>query len=229
MQDRPQQGVLNVKAAAHIVLASLLIAGFLLPAMSSAQAPTRSAGVPGTVVAVVDISAIFEKHAGFKGAMERMRQDFQQYESELRARHEALSKERDEMLQYSPGSPEYEQRERVLADKAAKLQVDTQLKKKEFLQRESKIYYQVYQEISNAVREFAELKGIDLVLRYNSEEMQPDDRNSVLQGVNRALVFQRNLDITREILDRLNRTPRVSNRQAAPARTPQATPAPRRR
>ena len=114
------------------------------------------------------------------------------------------------MMQFTPGSPEYERMERALADKAAKLQVDTQLKKKEFLQRESKVYYEVYQEVSNAVREFAEMKGIDLVLRYNGAEMKPDDRASVLQGVNRAMVYQRNLDITREILDRLNRAPRGS-------------------
>ena len=140
--------------------------------------------------------------------MDRMKQEVQQYEEELRARHQALSKERDQMMQYTPGSPEYEKLERALADKAAKLQVDTQLKKKEFLQRESKVYYEVYQDVSAAVREFAEMKGIDLVLRYNGAEMKPDDRASVLQGVNRAMVYRRNLDITREILDRLNRAPR---------------------
>jgi Skp family chaperone for outer membrane proteins len=239
--------VLNVKAAAHSSLDRLLLTGLISLVTCTAQAQTqprpaqaqspprtaqlptrtdsqavRSATVPGTVVAVVDISAIFENHAGFKNAMEQMKQEVQQYEDELRTRHQALSKERDQMLQFAPGSQEYEKMERGLADKAAKLQVDTQLKKKEFLQRESKVYYQVYQEVSNAVREFAEMKGIDLVLRHNSEEMKPDDRQSVLQGVNRALVYQRNLDITREILDRLNRAPRVSARPSAATRAPQA-------
>ena len=172
--------------------------------------PARPASVPGTVVAVVDVSYVFENHSGFKDAMDRMKQEVQQYEEELRTRHQALSKERDQMMQFTPGSPDYERMERALTDKAAKLQVDTQLKKKEFLQRESKVYYEVYQDVSNAVREFAEMKGIDLVLRYNGAEMKADDRASVLQGVNRAMVYQRNLDITREILDRLNRAPRTA-------------------
>ena len=41
--------------------------------------------------------------------------------------------------------------------------------------------------------------------------MDPQNRQSVLQGVNRPIVYHRNLDITREVLDRLNRTPRVSS------------------
>ena len=50
--------------------------------------------------------------------------------------------------------------------------------------------------------------GISLVLRYNGEEIRPDDRNSVLAGVNRAIVYQNNLDITKEISDRVNRLAR---------------------
>ena len=34
--------------------------------------------------------------------------------------------------------------------------------------------------------------------------MKPDDRNSVLAGVNRAVVYQQNLDITQLILQKLN-------------------------
>ena len=56
------------------------------------------------------------------------------------------------------------------------------------------------------MRAFADQAGIDLVLRYNGEKINPEDRASVLQGVNRALVYHRgDLDITNEILDRLNR------------------------
>ena len=43
-----------------------------------------------------------------------------------------------------------------MADRGAKLQVDMQLKSKEFLERESKVYYQVYEHVSAAIREFAE-------------------------------------------------------------------------
>jgi Skp family chaperone for outer membrane proteins len=183
------------------------------PAARQPAAAARPASIPpGTVVAVLDISYVFENHAGFKQAMDKMKQEVQQYEEKLRADNVALTKERDQLQQFKAGSQEYERLERSLADRAAKLQIDMQMKKREFLTRESKVYYEVYQEVSNAVREFAEMKGIDLVLRYNADEMNPDDRTSVLQGVNKPVIFHRNLDITREILDRLNRTPQVSQR-----------------
>jgi hypothetical protein len=52
-------------------------------------------------------------------------------------------------------------------------------------------------------------------MRYSGEPIDPEDRASILQGVNRALVYHRNLDITDEIIDRVNRGrgPQVSQQQ----------------
>ena len=54
--------------------------------------------------------------------MDNMKKEVQQYEEELRSRHQALAKERDRLAQFRPGSDNYETLERSLADKAAKLQ-----------------------------------------------------------------------------------------------------------
>lgn len=231
MDDRNQQGVLNVKAVVKFSRVLLLGAACMQAApMAWSQAPAKSAARPaaaaaapadapqGGAVAVVDVGYIFKNHSGFNTQMEAMKGEVQKYEETLRARHQELSQERDQLLQqFKPGTPNYDKLERELADKAAKLQVDTQLKKKDFLQREAKVYYDVYLEVSKAIEDFSNMNGIDLVLRYNGDEIDKDDRQSVLTGVNRAIVYHRNLDITREILDRLNRAPRVSSRPAAKA------------
>ena len=67
------------------------------------------------------------------------------------------------------------------------------------------IYYNVYNEVLNEVALFAEQHGIGLVLRFNSEPIDANDRASVLEGVNRHIVFQKNSNITPNIIDRLNR------------------------
>ena len=53
------------------------------------------------------------------------------------------------------------------------------------------------------VSTLAERNDIKLVLRFNSEAMKADDRNSVLQGVNRAIVYQKNLNITNLVVKSL--------------------------
>jgi hypothetical protein len=42
------------------------------------------------------------------------------------------------------------------------------------------------------------------VIRYNSQPINESDSNSVMKGVNRNVVFQDGLDITAEIVQRLN-------------------------
>ncbi len=102
---------------------------------------------------------------------------------------------------------------RKVAVVAANAQVKMQLKRKDFLEREAKVYFDAYNEVLMAVSQFSDRNGIGLVLRFNGGEMDPTKRESVLQGVNRAVVFQRNLNITDYVIQRLNQgvAPAVSN------------------
>jgi Skp family chaperone for outer membrane proteins len=230
MVDRSQQGALIVKAVLPFSLIVLGIASLLVPATATAQtrataprassppAAARPAARPRSPVAVVDVSYIFKNHAGFKAAMERMKQEVEQYEGHLKTQQSALLKEKERLSDFRPGTQEFDNLERSLADRGAKLQVDMQMKRKEFLEREARVYHDVYVMVEAAIREFAEMNGIELVLRYSAEPMDPQNRQSVLQGVNRPIVYHRNLDITTEVLDRLNRAQRVSDGGSAPRR-----------
>ena len=102
------------------------------PRTAMQNRPTRTpaaTGRPVGPVAVVDVSKIFQNHAGFERAMEGMKKEVQQYEESLRARHQALAKKREELSQWKPGTRDYVTRERAIADETAKLSVDTQMKK----------------------------------------------------------------------------------------------------
>lgn len=207
------------------------------PQAGAPQAGAPQAGAPQAAaparrrspIAVVDVGYIFKNHNGFKGAMDRMKQEVDGYEAQLRSQQDTLMKEKERLNEFRPGSTEYDQLERSLADRAAKMQVDMQMKRKEFLEREARVYFEVYQQVEGAVREFAEMNGVELVLRYSAEPMDPQNRQSILQGVNRPLVYHRDLDITGEVLDRLNRARVSDQRGAAGAGAPPAgAAAPRR-
>lgn len=169
----------------------------------SAQAQ-QSAGS----VAVIDISKIFKQHARFRASLEDMKKDVEAAEAGLRKDAEEIKKMAQDLQSpgnpYAAGSPQYKQQEELIATKQAQVQLKMNLQKKEFMEREAKIYYNVYTEIEAEVKRFATRYNINLVLRYNDIDMSPDNRQQVLAGVNRAVVYQNNIDITDDILRVLN-------------------------
>jgi Skp family chaperone for outer membrane proteins len=212
---------------------SVVSCGLLCVALApaAAQAPAarrpapRTAAAPSSV-AVVDISLIFKQHDGFKQRMEQMKQQVQAVEDQLKARHQDFESRRQKLATFRAGSEEYKRGEEELARLQAQLQADTQLKRKEFLEQEARVYYEVYTEVSKEIEAFASSHGISLVLRFSADDIDPADRASVLQGVNRPVVFQRNLNITYDILERLQR--RYAQQASRGSTTAPATPARRR-
>ena len=204
-----RQGVLNVKAHVTTTLVALIVCSTISVCSNSASAQSR----PNGSVAVVDVSYIFKNHNGFKQSMERMKDQVKAFEQTLKGKAEQLKTMREALEDFNAGSPEYKQREQDIARRQAQLQADTQLKQKEFLEAEARLYYKTYNLITKEIASFCAREGFSLVLRYNSEKINSEDRASVLQGVNRAVVYQRNLNITKAILARLNgASPRVSSK-----------------
>lgn len=174
------------------------------PAAASAAA---GAELSGTRVAVIDIALIFKHHDRFNGSMADIKRDIEQFEAYVKGQQASLKTRIEELQQFGPTSQEYKSKEAEVATAQSKLQVDIGLKRKEFLEKEARVYYQVYKEIENAVAMFSQRASIGLVLRYNSDDMKEDDRQSVLQGVNKAVVYHQGLDITEYIITNLNRRP----------------------
>jgi Skp family chaperone for outer membrane proteins len=80
-----------------------------------------------------------------------------------------------------------------------------QLQKDEFMQQEAAIYRRVYKAMETTVADYARTGGIALVIRFNYIEMNDkSDRKTILAAVNRAIVFEDGVDITDEIIKRLN-------------------------
>ena len=168
----------------------------------------------GTNVAVVDVSKIFKHHIRFKQAQDDMRKEVQAFEAEMRQQQTKLQGLQATLKQSAPGSPDYKAKEEEMAKIASGLQVEMQLKRKEFLEKEAKLYSNTYNEVIGAVASFCNKNNIGIVHRFNSEPIDATNPQSVMQGVNRAIVYQQNLNITDFILDDLNRVPPQNPTQA---------------
>jgi Skp family chaperone for outer membrane proteins len=172
----------------------------------------------GTNVAVIDVGQIFDKHPQFQAQMMGLKKQVEDLDAFMRNEQKRMLQMRDDLQAFTPGSPQYKAKEEEMARLQSDLNVKMALQRKEFVEKEARVYFETYNEVYEIVASVADRNGIGLVLRFNSEDMKAEDRGSVLNGVNRAVVFQRNLNITKMVVDEVQRRypQQVSNAAAAP-------------
>lgn len=195
--------------------------GFLLCVPLWAQPPVTAPPPSGTPVALVNIRQVFEHHARYRAAMADLQNDVQNAQAQFALRQKQVAELDERLRTYKADSPEYKELEAQIAQLAAQTQADMAVKRREFLTREAKIYYDAYMEVCQYTAEFSRQYQIALVLAYDGEPINANDRQSIIRGVNRNVVYQQGLDITQAIVERLNRgvaPAEVSNRPFIPQR-----------
>jgi len=203
-----QQGVLIVKN--HQLLASLTAICFTVLSSDIVQAQQPRTG---TTVAVVDIAVVMENNTKFKSMLDSIQVEINQFDVTLEAARKQVTSMVEELRSYNPGTTAYSQLEEDIAKIQADVQLQMQIKRKNVLQKEAKVFHECYTEVQKTIATFCERNGISLVLNYDSKAINPQSRESVLKGVNRDIVYQRSLNITKYIVDAVNK----GNVNAAPA------------
>jgi Skp family chaperone for outer membrane proteins len=169
-------------------------------------APAASAGSGG--VALIDLEYVFENHPRFKQQIEAMKRDVQAFEEMLKRQQQEIENQRKLLEGFKPGSPDHKRIEQTTTKQLADLQVGMQLKRKDVMEHEARIYYETYQEVVRAVEAFAEQNSINLVLRYERDAPSPgnaSDPRVTMKHINRPVIFQRRLDISQHIVGELSR------------------------
>jgi Skp family chaperone for outer membrane proteins len=212
-----QQGVHPVKRqlSAFVVAATVAIvhgSAFaqvpvrpVQPVAAPAAAALARSASPASHVAVVDVGYIFKNHARFKAEMDRMKDQVMAAENSLKAEQERIKGLMDQLKGYNPGTPEYRKFEGEVAKAQGDFSVNAQLQKKDFMDREAKVYLQVYNEIERAVSQFARDHGIAVVHRFDGDPVDASDRNRILGSITKPIVYyDPQIDITPDVLKMLN-------------------------
>ena len=133
--------------------------------------------------------------------MESMKTEVQNFEKHLQQRHADLQNQTQRLAQYNVGTNEYKGQEKKIAQMRGELQAEAQLKQEEFLKREAQAYFEFYQKVQQAVSSVAYHHKVSIVLRFNRDDIDPQNRGSILQGVNRPVVYhQQHMDLTDQVL-----------------------------
>jgi len=169
-------------------------------------------------VALLDVGYIFKNHPQFKRDMDAMKADVQQFEAGLKASQEKIQSDTKRIESFKAGSQEYKEIESNTTKALANLKVSTQLKRKEIMEKEAKIYLATYKQVEVVVAQYAKQMKIDLVFRYD-REANPADSNGnpqeTLKIINRPVIYHDALDISDAILSKFGG---VAQRPGAAAR-----------
>lgn len=191
----------------------------------SAQAQTQTANPAGANaakfgVAVVDIPYIFKNYEKFKATSESMKNEMETIDASVKAERANLAKAEQLRNSFQQGSAEYKKHDEELARMMAEFQLKTSKLQKDFMERQAKLYYQTYLEVSQAVNNYAKSQNIGLVMRFNGEPVDANNRQQVMNDINKHVVAQNNIDITPDILLILNRDAQRAPQQPAVTRQP---------
>lgn len=201
-------------AAATVAVLSLVGPSALAQAPNPAGANAQKHGV-----AVVDINYIFKNHKRHQATVEAMKAEMTKIEGELKADSEKLRQMEEQRNAYNVGAAEYKQLDEELARSIADFKLKMDRLRKEFMEREAKIYYQAFLEVSDAIKYYADRHDIGLVIRFNGDKVDANRREDVLREIQKTVVYQNRIDITPDILALVNRDAQAvpqAGRQAAP-------------
>lgn len=201
-------------AAATVALLSVIGSGTLTQAQNPAGANSQKYHV-----AVVDISYIFKNHKRHQTAIEQMKAEMTTTETELKTESEKIRQMEEQRNTFNAGSNEYKSLDEELARSIADFKLKMDRLRKDFMEREAKMYYQAYLEVNDAVKFYAQRHDIGIVLRFNGDKVDLNRREDVLREINKSVVFQNQVDITPDILALINRDataqPQIGNRAPA--------------
>ncbi len=188
----------QVLAALAVMFVAASTGGSAL-AQSAASANTSKYGI-----AVVDISYVFKNHQRFRASLQAVEKKFKAVNEGLNSRKQSILTAQQGQAQFKPGSTEFKQRDEQILKMKADLQVEAAQQQKRFAEASATAYYDAYKEINQAISYYAKRNNVALVLRFNGDEADPNNPESVMRTISKPIQFQNQVDITPDILSMLN-------------------------
>jgi Skp family chaperone for outer membrane proteins len=189
------------------LIQSMLVVGLGLLASGSAVAQDVQANQMSSAGAIVvlDVAKVFKSNAQFNQQIEAIQAEAEKLKSDVESRQQQLRAQAQNISEtLQANSTERKDAEAQLEQDMTALRTTARQAEADLMAREAKVYYDTYAKMQSIVTSAAEKYSIALVLRFDSSEIDPANRNSVVNGVNRAIVFQKDRDLTGYVIEQMD-------------------------
>jgi hypothetical protein len=152
-------------------------------------------------VALLDINKLFKENAAFNKEMTQLKKDADDMDKKMKDEESSIRDKAKELGKFSPTSSEYKDLEQSLARLSTDYKLSVQTKRREFLMRESDLYYQTYQQFEAEIEKYAREHQFNLVMRFNGDQVDSKNPESILAAINKPVVWHgESIDITPDLL-----------------------------
>ncbi len=185
-------------ATQSAAIASLAFLFLASPFISGANAQDS----PGLVL-VLDVAKVFKADPNFKSQMESIKQQAEKLKGDIQQQQQTIQQKAVEVSQMDRDDAR-NQAEAMVEQEQAKLRTEARQAEAGLLTQEAQIYYNTYRQMQQVVTQLAQENNVALVLRFESESIDPSNRGEVIKGVNRQVVYYGPIDLTASVIQRMS-------------------------
>ena len=203
------------KLIVSLTAVAALLAVLLTATPTQGQSGTPSAA-PATrqhrphQIGLIDMAYVFNNYEKFKAMQKSVQDDLKLAKEKAQASIDKIRALNEQLTSgtLKPNSPEYQQTEAEIIRLQTELEAYGRVRQAQNLKREAEIYKQVYLEVQDAIKVYADYHGYTLIIRFDRENVADStDPQQVLQRLTRQVVYHRTEDdLTSVILNHLNQT-----------------------
>lgn len=216
------------------LIVSLSAVAALLAVLLTATQTRGQAGNPAAAraarphqIGLIDMAFVFNNYEKFKALQAAVQEDLKIAKEKAQATIEKMKALNEQLTggEIKKDSPEAKNLEAQMIKMQTELEVFGKVTQNENLKRKAEIYKQIYLEVQENIRIYANAYGYTLIIRFDRESVADStDPQQVLQRLTRQVVYHRGEDdLTEVILKHMNQQytsqagARPANSAAAPA------------
>jgi len=173
-------------------------------AVQETEVSAETTAAASDAIGLLDVSYAVKNYPRFLDSIAEMKRDVEEAEEEVKHQKSKLDNLTAQLAIHPVGTEEHNTLEDRITALKNELTSSVARQKRDFVQREAKIYYDAYKDIVEQSEQYARQHGIVMVLRFSGDEVNVNDPKSILQHINAPIVwYDEDRDITKAVLQRL--------------------------
>jgi Skp family chaperone for outer membrane proteins len=143
-------------------------------------------------------------HVRLKTILANLEEQKREHAGRIEQQRRDLAAETAALEQLAASSPQRLRRQKEIDVAASQLELLEERKQAEFAKQAATAHYLAHSEIRECVKRFSQRHALDLVLNYDSSDVDADNPDEIMRRLDDRVVYQSRIDITEHVIALVN-------------------------